>query len=95
MQDEILLIGATARLEELNKEREYLVKFIEGKTQQVELKFEDFAKLPKTPNRKADKPRKKKHWTQTPAGRKRMSEIQRKVFKEGRSGLNKAWKTKR
>lgn len=76
---ELLVIGATRRLEELNEERKYLIRVIERNTQTKELTFE--RPKPKRKHRKV-KEAKRPMWSSTPEGRARMSEIRKKWWKD-------------
>lgn len=70
MTQEILIIGATQRLEELNKEREILLKIIEKRD------------LTKTKLKIKVQKKKKLHWTQTKEARKQQSERMKRYWKE-------------
>lgn len=74
LTSELIVIGATARLEDLNKQREALIKIIE--------KYSGIPKkeLHMKHKRGPYKKRKKLHWTQTPEGKRKMSLAQKKIW---------------
>lgn len=76
---ELLVIGATRRLEELNEERKYLIRVIERNTQTKPLQFQ--APVKRRAKRKV-KGAKRPMWSSTPEGRARMSEIRKKWWKD-------------
>lgn len=86
LQKELLVLGATKRLEELNKERELLVKIINDNSAVPVVNLRE----PRECLMKQEKEKRKKlHWTQTPEGKRKMSRVQKKVWREGRSGIQK------
>lgn len=74
LHQELIALGATQRLEELNKERERLIKLID------KYSAKPIPRLVKSNKRK------KLHWTQLPGGRERMSRIQRARFRNAKKG---------
>ncbi len=71
---ELAKIGAKVRLDELNKERDTLLDFI-GYPE--ELKSQIAKKVVK---------KKKLHWTQTPAGKRKMSKLMKAKYQNGWRG---------
>ena len=75
IKEELIRDGAVQRLQDLNKEREILLKIINWKpSKQAEI-IKDATAI-----------RKKKHWTQTAAGRKKMSKIMKAKYDAGWKG---------
>lgn len=68
--NQLIVSGATQRLQEVNKEREYLVKLIDkySHTKVVRLKIKT----------------KKKHWTQLPENKARVAKWMKKMQKAKR-----------
>lgn len=67
--NELIVKGATQKLEELNRQREALIKVIDK-----------FSNTPIPRLSKKGRARKKLHWTQTPVGRRKMAIAQKKAW---------------
>ena len=67
--NQLIVNGATQRLNDLNKEREQLIKLIHKYSTEKVLEFKDFAKVKvKSKRRKSDKI----HWMQRPENKARV-----------------------
>lgn len=80
--NQLIVSGATQRLQEVNKEREYLVKLIDkySHTKVVRLKI----KAPKIRATAKGKSYKGKHWTQLPENKARVAKWMKKMQKAKR-----------
>jgi hypothetical protein len=85
LREELIKLGAVQRLSDLNKEREVLLKLL-GQEESREVKAKEIIKHVKS--RKKYK-LKKKHWTQTPEGKKKMSQIMLAKYANGWKGKKK------
>ncbi len=83
IKQELLKDGAVVRLQDLNKERELLLKIIgngHNKAEKVLKAASSVRKLKKAANKGFSY--KGKHWTQTPEGRERLSKAMKKQWQE-------------
>jgi len=83
LREELIKLGAVQRLSDLNKEREVLLKLL-GQEESREVKAKEIIK-----HVKSHKKGKKLHWTQTPEGKKKMSQIMLAKYANGWKGKKK------
>jgi hypothetical protein len=84
LQSQLVKLGATVRLQSLNRERDILLRILDQKDDEVKQK--DIIKSLK--KRKYTK-RKKQHWTQTSAGKRLMAKHMKQRWADGDMPIRK------